>query len=144
MNYFFDTSALFKLFVVEPNTAEVQAIYANAANNIWVSELSRPEFYSTIMRRFRGKQLTKKQMTAIYYAFESIWTDFLVIPFALSYLSSAENFIKTVGKKQNLRTLDAFQLAAFQNHAAPNWHFLTADTGFAHAINSLKINVLTV
>ena len=45
MNYFFDTSALFKLFVAEPNAAEVQNIYADAQNIIWVSQLARPEFY---------------------------------------------------------------------------------------------------
>jgi hypothetical protein len=34
MNYFFDTSALFKLFVDELNAAQVQAIYANSNNDI--------------------------------------------------------------------------------------------------------------
>lgn len=144
MNYFFDTSALFKLFVAESNAAQVQSIYANTQNDIWVSELSRPEFYSTIMRRFRGKQLTKKQMTAIANAFEKVWSNLLVIPFDLSYLLSAENLIKTVGKKQNLRTLDAFQLAAFQSQAAADWHFLTADLGLSNAVTSLDINVLVV
>ena len=65
MNYFFDTSALFKLFVAEPNASEVQNIYADAQNIIWVSQLARPEFYSTIMRRYRGRQLSKKQLIYI-------------------------------------------------------------------------------
>ncbi len=144
MNYFFDTSALFKLFVAEPNAAEVQKIYADTQNIIWVSELARPEFYSAVMRRFRGKQLSKKQLISISNNFESIWSNLFIIPFDLSYLSTAENLIKTVGKKQNLRTLDAFQLAAFQSKATPDWQFLTADIGFVNAITSLKINVLNV
>ena len=62
----------------------------------------------------------------------------------LSYLNKAENLIKTVEKKQNLRTLDAFQLAAFQSEATSDWQFLTADISFANTAISLKINVLNV
>ena len=144
MNYFFDTSALFKLFVAEPNAAEVQNIYSDNQNIIWVSELARPEFYSTIMRRYRGKQLSKKQLISISNNFESIWSKLIIIPFDLSYLFKAENLIKTVGKKQNLRTLDAFQLAAFQSEATSDWQFLTADISFANTATFLKINVLSV
>ncbi len=144
MNYFFDTSALFKLFVDESNAAQVQAIYADSNNDIWVSNLTRPEFYSTVMRRLRGSQLSKKQLISISNNFESVWSNLLVIPFDLSYLTTAENLIKTVGKKQNLRTLDALQLAAFQSRATRDWQFLTADIGFANAINSLKIDALIV
>ncbi len=144
MNYFFDTSALFKLFVAEPNAPQVQTLYADTFNVIWVSELTRPEFYSTVMRRYRGKELSKKQLKAISNNFESVWSNLLIIPFDLSYLSLAESLIKTVGKKQNLRTLDAFQLAAFQSRSETDWQFLTADIGFANSVNSLKINVLIV
>ena len=144
MNYFFDTSALFKLFVAEPNAAQVQTIYSDTLNIIWVSELTRTEFYSTVMRRYRGKQLSKKQLIAISNSFESVWSNLLVIPFDLSYLLASESLIKTVGKKQNLRTLDAFQLAAFQSHSETDCAFLTADIGFGNAIKSLEINALIV
>lgn len=123
---------------------QIQNIYADDQNIIWVSELARPEFYSTVMRRYRGKQLSKKQLISISNNFESIWSKLIIIPFDLSYLPKAENLIKTVGKKQNLRTLDAFQLAAFQSESTPNWQFLTADISFANAVTSLKINVLNV
>ncbi len=87
MNYFFDTSALFKLFVAESNAAQVQSIYL-----------------TFLLLKILLKRLVKTKFT----------------------------------------TLDAFQLAAFQSHAAADWHFLTADIGLANAVTSLKINVLVV
>ncbi len=88
--------------------------------------------------------MSKKQLKSISNSFESVWSNLLVIPFDLSYLLASESLIKTVGKKHNLRTLDAFQLAAFQSHSESNWLFLTADIGFGNAIKSLEINALIV
>jgi uncharacterized protein len=142
MTYFFDTSALFKLFVQEQGTETVVNIFSDINNEIWVSELSRIEFYSTIMRRFRAKQLTKKQLTAILTNFESVWKNLLVISFKKSFLLDAENLIKTVGLKHNMRTLDALQLATYQFQADADWIFLTADRGFANSLKSLKIKII--
>ncbi len=53
MNYFFDTSALVKLFHEETGSDIVEDLVNDQNNEIWVSELIRLEFLSSVYRRFR-------------------------------------------------------------------------------------------
>ncbi len=91
MNYFFDTSALFKLFVDELNASQVQAIYADSNNDIWVSNLTRPEFYSTVMRRFRGSQLSKIELYVHSNSFI-----LLSISHFYAYISTQKSHFETI------------------------------------------------
>ena len=141
MTYFVDSSSLFKLFFTETGTASMEALVLDSSNLFWTAQLTRIEFASTLMRRLRGGLINKKQMLLAETQFELLWNTLLIIPFDLKFIPVSENFIKSIGMKNNMRTLDALQLAAFQSQAQPNWIFLTADTGFANSIASLGIKV---
>jgi len=58
MTYFFDTSALVKIYHKEPGMDIVLPVY-NSNNVIFISELSRLEFVSTIHRKFRNKEIDR-------------------------------------------------------------------------------------
>lgn len=52
MKYFFDTSALVKLFQVEKGSEIVEEIVKDPDNDLWVLDLVRIEFLSSIYRRY--------------------------------------------------------------------------------------------
>ena len=51
MKYFFDTSALVKLFQVEKGSEIVEEIVNDPDNDLWVLDLVRIEFLSSIYRQ---------------------------------------------------------------------------------------------
>ena len=53
MNYFFDTSALAKIYHREDDSDIVISIFNSRDNEIFVSELSVIEYYSVVYRKFR-------------------------------------------------------------------------------------------
>lgn len=57
MKFFFDTSALVKIFYVESGTEFVTQIMEHTASEIWISDLARLEFTSALYRRYRNKSL---------------------------------------------------------------------------------------
>ncbi|HLP48239.1 MAG TPA: type II toxin-antitoxin system VapC family toxin [Candidatus Deferrimicrobium sp.] len=61
MNYFFDTSALVKLYHNEKGTDKVLGIY-KSRDKITISELARVEFYSTIYRKYRDEEIELKTL----------------------------------------------------------------------------------
>lgn len=57
MNLFFDSSAVIKLFHRERGTERLRQLLMNSANQPHVSELARLEFYSTLYRLRREKNV---------------------------------------------------------------------------------------
>ena len=70
MNFFFDTSALVKLFHSEPGTELVTKIIEYSPSEIWVSDLARLEFTSALYRRFRNHELDEIRLHAGITNFE--------------------------------------------------------------------------
>lgn len=54
MSYFFDTSALVKVYHKEIGTDLVLPIY-KSEDQIFISELSKLEFISTVYKKFRNR-----------------------------------------------------------------------------------------
>lgn len=70
MNYFFDTSALVKLYHKEKGTDTVLGIY-KSRDKIAISELARVEFYSTIYRKYRDGEIELKTLNILIKKFDS-------------------------------------------------------------------------
>ena len=115
MRYFFDTSGLVKIYHKEPGSDIVLSIY-DCDNIIFISELSRLEFVSTINRKFRNKEFNRETLMMLKDRFFSdIYDKFRIIPLTSILIDSAIALITEYGESRHLVTLDAIQLSAFSS-----------------------------
>jgi len=128
MNFYFDTSALVKLFYEEAGSNVIEEIVLNNENLIYVSELVRLEFLSSIYRRYRQKDLTEAEVNSVIDSFDEQLQAFYVEPLESSTIQSAEELIKEYGKIHGLRSLDAIHLGAYKLIADKDWIFVCADS----------------
>jgi predicted nucleic acid-binding protein len=110
MKFFFDTSALVKLFYEESGTAIVTRIIEHSASETWISDLARLEFTSALYRRFRNKSLDEIKLQIATTYFEKQLDSFNIEPMNQLVIDEAGLFLKRYGKEYGLRTLDALHL----------------------------------
>ena len=128
MNFFLDTSALVKLFHVEPGTDIVTRIVQHAASEIWISDLARLEFTSAIYRRFRNQELDELRLHTSLTYFENQLHTFRLEPLNQLVIDEAGILLRKYGKVNGLRTLDALHLGTYSLISEHGWCFVTADT----------------
>jgi len=126
--YFLDTSALVKLYHEEPSSEVIEALAADLAVELSVSEVARVELHSALVRKRRDGQLTD---TALQEALACFRDDaahrFRVVPVAGVTFDAAIDLLLQHGTHVPLRTLDALQLAAAKAAGTPEPTFVTAD-----------------
>lgn len=146
MIFFFDTSALIKFFHKEEGTDAVTGLILNEENQTWISEAAGVEFLSALYRRFRNKEIDENKLEVAISAFEEQMKSFHIEPFGNVTINEAKLLLKKYGKTLGLRTLDAFQLAAFTLICEDDWIFVTSDTrlyGIAVQIGFKAMNPIT-
>jgi uncharacterized protein len=112
MNIFLDTSTLIKLYFFEEGTLSLETFLSdNDINFIFLSEIAKLEFESTLWKKVRTKELEEKNALASIEAFENDKNKFKFIPINSSILQSAKTLISKYGKT-GLRTLDSIQLSS--------------------------------
>ena len=113
MNLFLDTNALIKLYHEETGSKALnELIEANADNlMITVSDLSKIEFCSALLRLVRTKELDLSAVNQIFDSFESDARAFNVINAENTVKSFAIQLLKFYAYEKSLRTLDALQLS---------------------------------
>lgn len=117
MIYFFDTSALVKIYHREAGTDIVLPIY-KSDDSIFISELSKLELISTIHRKFRKKEIGDNILKALKEKFfADTYGRFRVLPLTSLLIDIAVDLIAEHGKSRHLVTLDAIQLATFSSIA---------------------------
>lgn len=109
----FDTSAISKHYHAETGTAAVDALLAVPAATQSTSKLSVVEFHSVFAKKVRTGQLTRTKFEQLTRRFRGdVRAERLrVVRLLVSHFRSAELLIRRHGLTQNLRTLDALQLA---------------------------------
>ena len=127
MTFYFDTSALVKLFHEEEGSQNVTRIINANENEIWISELARIEFLSAIFRRYRNNEIGDQELRAATDGFEEQLNSFNVEPLGQAIVREAESLLKKYGKTKGLRTLDALQLGTFILILERDWLFVTTD-----------------
>lgn len=127
MNYFFDSSALVKLFSEEEGSEEVKAMVDKWDNKIWISDLLRVELHSALCRKFRNNEFTEKELNIVQNAIDDQLNFFNEIYMAGDIVREASLLISNFGKKFGLRTLDALHIACWNLHSEDNWLFVTSD-----------------
>ena len=80
MKLFFDTSALVKFFHQEDGTDSVTKWILSEDNELWILELAKVEFYSSLFRKFRNRELNENSLGIALNGFDSEMSRFKVEP----------------------------------------------------------------
>ena len=65
-NYFFDTSALVKIYHKEVGTELVEEIYENPENTIYISHLTKVELISALCKKYRTNDISHEAFILAY------------------------------------------------------------------------------
>lgn len=111
MKIFLDTSSLFKLYHEEDGTEELEKIFSQVKiTEIFLSEITKIEFTSTIWKKVRTKEITTKQANLTLELFENDFGKYNFVATNSLLLEQARNLTSKYGK-DGLRTLDSIQLS---------------------------------
>jgi uncharacterized protein len=112
-DHFFDTSAISKHYHPEAGTAKVNALLAVAGAVQMVSRQTAVEFHSALAKKVRTGQLTATEFHRLTRRFRGDLAGrrLRVVRPLVAHFHTAERLVRRIGLTQNLRTLDAIQLA---------------------------------
>ncbi len=110
---FFDTSALAKHYHAEIGTPKVDGLLAIPGDRHVISRLSVIEFHSVFAKQVRMGRATLADYRKVTRRFRGdvAAKRIRVVRVLVAHYQMAERLIRKVGPSQNLRTLDALQLA---------------------------------
>ncbi len=127
MKVFLDTSSLFKLYHQEAGTTELENLFSQAKiTQIFLSEITKVEFASTVWKKVRTKEITTTQAETTLALFEADFPKYSFITTNSLLLEQARQLTMKYGAA-GLRTLDSLQLASCLILAEEAALFLTAD-----------------
>lgn len=129
--YFLDTSALSKHYHVEVGTADVDAIFQTPGAQVHISRLAFVEFRSAFAKKVRTKEITEATYQHVCILFETDIAQKIISVGRIKdeHFQQAALLIEQHALTQNLRTLDAIQLAAALRAQQQGMvdHFVCAD-----------------
>jgi predicted nucleic acid-binding protein len=113
VNYFFDSSALIKLYHPEPGSQQVAAMFGGPDRRIIISRLAGVELHSALALKTRTGHLDRERSAALRMRFLDDVASGAIALVAVSefHYPAAERLIIRYGDWKGLRTLDALQLA---------------------------------
>lgn len=111
MKIFIDTSSLIKLYFQEEGTSVLDQLFIdNVITEIFISEITKIEFFSAIYKKVRTKDLLLQNANDIITAFEADEIKYSFILIDSQIINSSKKLVEKYGLK-GLRSLDAIQLA---------------------------------
>lgn len=111
MKVFLDTSSLFKLYHQELDSGVVESVFTDyKVSDVFLSELCKIEFASTVWKKVRAQDITELQAKAIIEAFDDDFGKYTFVQIDTILIEQAKNLITKYGK-QGLRALDSIQLS---------------------------------
>ena len=127
MKLFLDTSSLIKLYHNETGTTELEELFIDIdITEVYLSEISKIEFSSTILKKVRTKEITKEEAVITLELFESDFEKYTFISIDSIIIEQSRLFISKYGI-EGLRTLDSIQLSTAVYLIKQIDLFLTAD-----------------
>jgi uncharacterized protein len=143
-DFFVDTSALAKRYIVENGSKWIRSIVLpRYRNRVLISKLATVEMISVLARKQRERILTASDVTRIRKSFFAhVRTNYAIIKLE----DRVFNLARYLLIKHSLRTLDAFQLAsalyAVRTFPPSQFTFITADKNLlaAAAAEGLQTN----
>ena len=112
-DYFYDTSAVAKHYHAESGTAKVDSLLARSDATRTVSRLGVVELHSVFAKKVRAGRLTQPDFERLTKRLrqEARAKRIRVVRLTVAHFEKAVDLIWRVGPGENLRTLDALQLA---------------------------------
>ncbi len=109
MRIYFDTSAVVKLFVVEPGTdATIDLVSNSDPCELYLLSLTRAELHSAVQRRFREGDLSQTERTELLETFDNQTNqEFVIQPTTNGVIGRSLLLLE----RHPLRAYDAVQLA---------------------------------
>jgi predicted nucleic acid-binding protein len=142
MEYFFDTSAIVKIYHQELGSEIILPLY-KGNDQIIVSELSKVEILSTIYKKHRNNEINLETVEALKSRFFADAVErFVVIPVVSSVINEAVNLYENYGKSNHLFSLDALQVAIFRAISDSNATFVCADKRLTSFVKNMGCNAL--
>ncbi len=142
MQYFFDTSAVVKLYHQETGSDRVLPLYQDG-EPIMISELSKVEFLSTIHKKPRTGEITTDTLMAVRDRFMADCSNrFIVVHVASFIVDAALDFLNTHGRTNHIFSLDALQLATLSIVAEKDITFVCADKRLTTLVKTIDFPVL--
>jgi len=127
MKIFFDTSSLFKLYHREADTVIIEQIFSRGiVTNVYLSEITKVEFASSVWKKVRTREITELEATATLQLFERDSDKYTFIATDSIVIEQARNLTIKYGLK-GLRTLDSIQLSSAISLAKEVGLFVTSD-----------------
>ena len=127
MKIFLDTSSLFKLYHQETGTEELESVFLKSkVTHIYLSEISKVEFTSTIWKKARTKEISSEQAKITAELFESDFEKYNFISTDSLIIEQPKNLTTKYGL-EGLRTLDSIQLSTCKVSEKQVDIFLTSD-----------------
>lgn len=127
MKIFLDTSSLFKLYHEEKGSEELEKLFSQGnITHIYLSELTKVEFTSTIWKKVRTKEITVKQANVTLDFFENDFEKYNFVTIDSLILEQGRNLASKYGI-EGLRTLDSIQLSTCISLAKMVDAFFTSD-----------------
>lgn len=141
MNYYFDTSSLVKIYHPEDGSKAVLELY-KGAETIFISELSKIEFLSTIYRKFRENEINSETLNALAARFQDdIETRYELLEFSSLVFEESYRLVCDFAQKYSLKTLDNFQFAFFTTYCEEDDIFVCSDRKLASIVELEGITV---
>jgi uncharacterized protein len=125
---FLDTSSLFKLYHREIGTEELEEVFSSfKITDIFLSEITKIEFASTVWKKVRMKEITKSEAEKILDSFGSDFEKYIFVNLDSFIVEQARTLVSKYGN-EGIRTLDSLQLSVAVTLFRVADVFFTADT----------------
>lgn len=143
MSYFFDTSALVKIYHKEEGSEKLLGIY-NGQEKISISELAKVELYSAIYRKYRVKEIDLETLNLLIEKF-NFDTEYRyeILSFSSGVTEQALDFLSRYGESRGIKALDSLQRSFFEFYCEKGDTFVSSDTKLINIVNEEEMNVLT-
>ena len=131
MNLFLDTSALIKLYHQEKGTDKFSQHLGGISDELILttSDITKIELHSVLLKKYRGKEISGKNLSSTFLLFEKDFLKFNIIIVDHTIKNIVLQLLRDLGMKYSLRTLDSLQLASavFSNNYAKIDYFISSD-----------------
>lgn len=142
MTYYFDTSALVKIYHREPGTERVLPIY-KSHDTISISELSRIELLATVARKYREHTITIETLHAVYAKFQEDYDQrYEVLKFSSLVIDEADNLLRRYGEQYGLKTLDSLQFAFLTIYCEHETQFVCSDVTLGQLVKREGFDII--